>query len=125
LAILNLAQFQLKAMPPGWSVQPLDNLGRDHVIQEYYLEAEPEVKFHYFCRGKPLSKLVSDDFVELLNQLPHSLTDEEFGQIEMVVRDAAEPEFFEMLEKRIDTFAGRNALVIDGIWKFSDAKRAF
>ncbi len=122
-SILNLAQFQLSEMPPGWLAQPIDStLGSERVVQEFYLQAEPEVKFLYFYRGQPLSKIVADDFVDLLSLAPHALSDEEFSNIEMVVRDASEPEFFEMLDKHTESLGGRNALVIEGIWKFSDVQ---
>jgi len=122
-SILNLAQFQLREMPPGWQAQAVGStLGSELVVQEFYLQAEPDVKFHYFYRGKPLSKIVADEFVELLSQAPHALSDEEFSNIEMVVRDASEPEFFEMLDKHTETLGGRNGLVVEGIWKFSDVQ---
>lgn len=106
-------------LPPGWQAEvAASSLGSQRVVHEYFLVAEPEVKFHYLHSGKVLSGVVAEELLALLSEPPHALSDEEFGNIEVVVGEAAEPEFFAVSNKAVVVIAGRKALVIEGEWKF-------
>jgi hypothetical protein len=117
---LILGQFKLKEAPSGWQSEgAASSLGSERVVHEYFLQAEPEVKFHYLHSNKVLSGVVAQELLALLSGAPHDLTDEEFSNIEVVVGEAAEPEFFALHSKSTVIVAGRKALVIEGLWKFS------
>lgn len=118
-----LGHCRLISLPEGWHEYAADtNLPAETMVREFYLEAQPEVKFHFFNSGKLIAPLVANEFMDILELSPHQLSVEEFGNIELVVRDASEPEFFEMLSHRTEVLSGRTVLVVEGVWKFSNLK---
>lgn len=120
-----LGHSKLISLPDGWreyQAQTNLDLPGEAVVSEFYLESRPDVKFHYFSSGKLIAPMVAGEFVEVLAASPHNLSADEFANVELVVRDASEPEFFEMMAHRTELISGKVVLVVEGIWKFSNLR---
>lgn len=120
-----LGQSKLVALPEGWQeVESQTKLNSCEAGEgrEFYLSSHPEVKFHYFSSANLIAPMVAMEFMDLLQVEPHSLSSEEFANIEIVVGEACEPEFFEMQGHRTQLISNRTVLVVEGVWKFSNQK---
>lgn len=78
--------------------------------------SQQEVTLTLYYRPRPLPSVCAGHFATLLSQAPHALSKQEIEDVDLVFRNAAYPEYFDMQSARTEDLRGRCVLVYDGVW---------
>jgi hypothetical protein len=120
MELLNEGQVKFIAIPQGFIECPEPARDVDvRFLRRFQSEDNDKVELAFFYRGAPLNKVIGADFRSILSSPPHGLSAEELESIQLVLRDASEPEWFEMSSARTDVIQGKTVLLIEGTWKNS------
>lgn len=92
----------------------------------FSLKADESVQLNLFYRGKSVNPVAAERFHKLLGQVAHEVDPSELRLVEMVLRDASEPEYFQCDSARTLMIGGKMVLQVDGLWTQNRLKsRAF
>ncbi len=113
-----LGKIKRITLPENWQ-EEVDEADQSE-IQTFVHPQEPEVKFISYYRGKALSSPTASNLKRLLERPAHILTKEEILSIEVIFRDAAEAEYFEIKSAYTTEVNGVLLLALRGHWKLSE-----
>lgn len=82
--------------------------------------ADKESEIVFFLRGRRLVDFVGEQFVQVLCQNSHTLSQEEISALVLVLADLADPESFELTEACTRELSGRMVLEVRGIWLYDE-----
>jgi hypothetical protein len=85
-------------------------------LLSFSLKSDDSVQLNLFYRGKSLNPIAAERFKVLLEQAPHLVEATQLRSVEMVLRDASEPEYFQCDSARTIFLAGKTVLQVDGLW---------
>lgn len=112
-----LGMIKRMVLPEGWK----EESNRDESeSQTFRHPQEQDVKISFYYRGKPLSSRSAQRLEKVLAAPSHTLSDSECESIEVIMRDASEPEFFRRKTVRTEVLNGIKVLVLEGFWILSD-----
>jgi hypothetical protein len=111
-------QGQIKSMelPHGWIEIPVEKHIASDFLKEYRAPENEEVKLSFYYRGKRIAPGGAADFLTVLALPDHELSEEEFISVDLVVRNASDPEFFVLSSSRTEMINGKRVLIVEGIW---------
>lgn len=117
-------QVKLLTLPANWTEEPEpadtdddEMLMHGPQTKSFVLKTDLEVKLSFFYRGFPVSKSSAEAFHKVLAAGAHDLNADELESIAMVVREASEPEYFDLSTLRVDALKNRIVLVVEGFNK--------
>jgi hypothetical protein len=100
-------------LPAGWSE---NNESREEFWREFSPPDREDVKLVFFYRGKRVHREAATNFLKVLNLPEHELTMEERRNVEWIIRNASEPEWFAIKSLRTEGVNQKKALVMEGLW---------
>ncbi len=104
-------------LPEGWREFPVPDQGYALYSVREFRAADAKddaVTLCLYNRGLALNDLTAESFTKVLAQKNHHLTPGELDQLELLLRDAGDPEVFSLLDGRTEEINGRKVLVIEG-----------
>lgn len=116
-------QVKTLTLPANWTEEPEPPETEDELVihgpqcKSFVLKTNLEVKLSFFFRGFPVSKSTGEAFHNILAAGPHDLNADELESIAMIVREASEPEYFDLSTLRVDALKDRIVLVVEGFAK--------
>ena len=116
----NQGQIKSMELPDGWVECLLEKRTATDFLKEYRSPESAEVKLAFYYRGKRIAPDGAADFLKVLSQPDHELSEEEFDSVDLVVRNASDPDFFLLSSSRTEEISGKRVLIVEGIWKKSD-----
>lgn len=120
MELTNYGQIRTMQIPEGWTKQgPPDEFTS---MISYHDPEDSDVKISFHYRGKPVDATTAKDLQSILKQEPHTLSSKEIENIEIVMHNASEPEYFDLQSAHTENINGKTVLIVKGIWKLSDAK---
>ena len=117
-------QVKLLTLPPNWTEEP-EPAGADEEemvmhgpqTKSFVLKTNLEVKLNFFYRGFPVPPKTAAAFHSVIAAGTHDLNADELESIAMIVREASEPEYFDLSTLRVDVLRNRQVLVVEGFNK--------
>jgi hypothetical protein len=120
MELLNEGQVKFIAIPHGFVECPQPSREMDvRFLRTFKSSDDERVELAFFYRGAPMNKFIGTDFRNILSSPPHELSSEEIESIQLVLRDASEPDWFDLTSARTDVLQGKTVLLIEGTWKNS------
>jgi hypothetical protein len=120
MELLNEGQVKFIAIPQGFVECPEPARDVDvRFLRRFQSADNDKVELAFFYRGAPMNKVIGADFRGILSAPPHELSAEEVESIQLVLRDASEPDWFDLSSARTDLLQGKTVLLIEGTWKNS------
>ncbi len=114
--IKNQGQVKSLELPAGWvELLPEKRTAKDF-LREYRAAESEHVKLAFYYRGHRIGQGGADDFKNVLAQEDHELSPDEYLSVDLVVRNAAEADFFTLSHCRTETLAGKRVLIVEGVW---------
>jgi hypothetical protein len=112
-------QGQIKSMdlPDGWVECLSEKRTASDFLREFRAPESAEVKLSFYYRGKRIAPGGAADFLQVLSLPDHELSQEEFDSVDLVIRNASDPDFFLLSSSRTETINGKRVLLVEGIWK--------
>jgi hypothetical protein len=93
------------------------NLGQQR--REFEHKHNSKARIIYYYRGRPVTVGCGEDFLTILKSEPHLLSRQEFESIEVIIADASEPDWFEMISLKTAFVGNKKVLIAEGVWKLS------
>ena len=113
-------QVKFLAMPPGFVACPEPVREFDvQFLRRFASSDNPQVQLSFFYRGQPTDELTGTNFRSVLSAPAHKLSKEELANIEIVLRDAGEPDWFDLASAATELLSGKTVLSIEGTWRKS------
>lgn len=111
-------QGQVKELelPHGWTKCPEEQRNSNVYLTEYRSQENEEVKLSFFYRGQRIPRVAAEEFQNLLAQPAHELSPEELDQIDIVLRNAADEEYFSVSSSHTQDLNRKRVLIVEGIW---------
>jgi len=106
-------------LPEGWVELPEEKRTASDYLLEYAVAENNNVKLVFYYRGHRIGTGGAADFLSVLSEPPHELSPEEFLSVDLVVRNAADADFFLLSSSRTEDLNGKRVLIVEGIWKKS------
>ncbi|CAN5308227.1 hypothetical protein BH11CYA1_BH11CYA1_45870 [soil metagenome] len=103
-------------LPIGWVECPDEQHTGSDFIKEFRAPESEEIKLTFYYRGKRIGAGGAADFLAVLALPDHELSEEEFISVDLVVRNASDPEYFLLSSSRTETMNGKRVLLVEGIW---------
>lgn len=120
MELKNYGQIHKMHIPDGWVKEGSPD--EFTTMISFHHPDEHDVKMSFYYRGKPVDPITAQDFQSVLVQKPHQLKRTEIENIEIVMHNAAEPEYFDFESAHTENVNGKTVLVVKGIWKLSNAQ---
>ena len=92
------------------------------VRREFCPRETREVKLVTYYRGRPVSGYSAECLNRVLAAPEHQLSDSEREDVEVVLDNMSEPDFFDLYSLRTETIKGRRVLLAEGLWKRSSLR---
>jgi hypothetical protein len=113
-------QVKLLVLPSHW--REVEEIPEGPVMhgpetRTFLLDTHPGVRLCFYFRGCPLPVPDAKAFHALLRLPAHELSADELEAVSMVIREASEPEYFELELLRTQKLKGKTILVMEGLWK--------
>lgn len=106
-------------LPPGWSACPEEQRTSGDYLKEFRSEESEDVKLSFYYRGQRIPRLAAEEFQKILANPAHELSAEELEQAEIVIRNAADEEYFSISSSHTEDLHGKRVLIVEGVWKTS------
>jgi hypothetical protein len=120
MELTNYGQIRAMQIPEGWIKEgPPDEASS---MISFHNPEDHDIKVSFYYRGKPVDTSSAKDLQLILAQTPHQLNRNELENIEIVMHNAAEPEYFDLESAYTENINGKTVLIVNGVWKLSDAK---
>lgn len=118
-AIILKKQGQIKSMelPEGWLECVQEKRTASDYLTEYRAPESANAKLLFYYRGHRIAPGGAADFLKVLSLPDHELTDQEFSSVDLVIRNASDPDFFLLSSSRTEELNGKRVLIVEGIWK--------
>jgi hypothetical protein len=118
-AIILRKQGQIKSMelPEGWFECPAEKRTASDYLTEYRAPESANARLLFYYRGNRIGPGGAADFLKVLSLPDHELTEEEFSSVDLVIRNASDPDFFLLSSSRTEEINGKRVLIVEGIWK--------
>jgi hypothetical protein len=65
------------------------------------------------------ARVAGEEFQNILAHDAHELTTEELEQVEIVIRNASDEEYFSLSSSHTEDINGKRILIVEGVWKTS------
>jgi hypothetical protein len=117
IVITNQGRVKRFDVPEGWvECEATRGAGDVDYLREFMPLGNPEVKLSFYYRGSRVDAVTGSEFLKILSSPEHELSDNERSQIQLVIRDAAEPSWFYIQSLRTDQINRMKVLVVEGTW---------
>jgi hypothetical protein len=93
-------------------------MGTD-VLREFAPQGNDTIKLSFYYRGRRIGATTGSRFVDVLSRPERQLSVQEKEAIGLVLRDASDPEWFELKSLRTIRLKGKSVLLYEGSWKKS------
>ena len=115
--VVDQGRIRSMAVPEGW--EPAQEIDDRYVLRELAAVAEPKATLSFYWHNKALPPSVGEELAAVLDKPPHDLTAEELSEINLILRNQADAEYFELTDIRTEDLAGKRVLAVEGLWKES------
>ncbi|HMW89000.1 MAG TPA: hypothetical protein PKN86_03790 [Candidatus Obscuribacter sp.] len=106
-------------LPPGWTPCPEDQRTSGAYLKEFRSQESEDVKLSFYYRGQRIPRVAAEEFQNILAHDAHELTTEELEQVEIVIRNASDEEYFSLSSSHTEDINGKRILIVEGVWKTS------
>jgi hypothetical protein len=89
---------------------------RGQYIREFHHVDDPEAIMRLYHRGGLLGKYSAENFVRILQETPHDLSDSEKSAVMTVIGAASEADWFKTEAIRTIAWNGKTVLELQGLW---------
>lgn len=114
--VVSQGQAKQLTLPPGWrEIKPFNNRTTDY-SREFAPSERDDVKIVFFYRGQRVHRGAGEQFLKVLSLPDHELSQDERASVEWIIRNASEPDWFEIKSLRTEHVNRRSALVMEGVW---------
>lgn len=104
-------------LPDGWVECLPEKHTSGDFLKEYRAPENANVKLLFYYRGNRIGSGGAADFLKVLSLPDHELSEEEFSSVDLVIRNASDPDYFLLSSSRTEEINGKRVLVVEGIWK--------
>lgn len=117
--VRDIGQIRSIRLPAAYQERPDEAVNDAVYVRKFSHSENTDVAFVFFYRGRRLPQASAESFLRTLALAPHEVEAAEFGDLDLVVREASNPENFILSSCRTENKSGRRVLIVEGIWKAS------
>lgn len=125
LVVEDLGRIGKLHIPENWqeiSSKPTPEWAQISYSRDFSPPNAPEATLSIYFRGFLISESSAQRFLELLQEAPHKLSNQEINSINQVLSRIADEEAFALRDIATINLGGRRLLIIDGEWKTSQTQ---
>jgi hypothetical protein len=119
ITVTNRGQVKRFDVPAGWTeTTPARGIGDVDYLQEFTSAQNDAVQLSFYYRGKRVNKATAAEFMKVLASAPHELSPTEREEVELILRDAAETQWFDLQSLRTDEINKKKVLIDFPTWEY-------